>query len=264
MTPIRVLTWFILAIAALLSIIALFLNIAAPIGLDKSQQKRLITLYTKNKEQCNETELLLESLADVNETLEHTTVDTLNRLPALERCESYVRERTPALMNASEVRLMELLEFNETVAPRLELLLPGLSAAQTELNVLERTGIIKTHQSGVVNIFQYAINSIALWDNSELYYINLPKTPGLIEVMNNVSDVLLTDWNPPIAASVPREAFTRVDSILDRQQEKVMSVPNPIMFTSRTYPNGTDILLSGSIVLMMGDFIGISDAVHIG
>lgn len=259
-SAIKTATWFILAISALLSIIALFLNIAARSGLNDDQRILLSQLRTRNRMQCNESELILESLVNVSET---PPVDTL-LLPQLVSCEQYVRDRNPALMNASAIRLAELLEFNETVQPLLDTLLPGLADAADELDALatelNRTGIITTYQSGTVNVFQYAIKSITL-GGEELFYIDLPATGGLIQVMSNMTqDVLLDDWAPSIATGCISFNCTRVDLILDRQQEKVMSVPDPIMFDSRSYV--PDVLLRGTNVLMAGDFIGISDAVH--
>jgi len=263
--------WFNIVIATILAIVALFLNIGVHSKLSPDQQVQFAQLKQQNQNQCNQTTMILQDLAPVAETLENTTVDTTT-LPMLQACEQYIRDNNPELKNASAIRLLELLEFNETVAPQLALLLPGLAEAQSELdtlsNSLQNTGIIQTYQSGTVDVnmggtsFPYALKSITL-GGEELYYIDIPKSPSLLMVMNNISDVVFDLWNPSIGSGCD-DNCTRVDSVMDRQQEKVMSTPKPIMFESRTYPNGTSILLSGQTVLMVGDFIGVADAVHMG
>lgn len=260
MSPARGISIFFLIVATVLGIVALFLNIAVKSGLNEDQLIRLAELRATNRRQCNETQIILEMLSGVRETLENTTVDTME-LPRVLNCEEYVRTRNPALMNASSDRLMELLEFNETVAPTLNTLWPLLNTAAMELNALDTTGAITEHQTGTVSVFQYSIRSIAL-GGSENYYIELPKLQNLLQVtMNMTSELLLDDWMPAIGSGC--DNCTRVDLILDRQQEKIMTVPTPIMFDSRAYPNGTDVLLDGNADVMAGAFIGIADAVHL-
>jgi hypothetical protein len=264
----RGLSIFLLVVSTVLAIVALFLNIAVHSGLNDAQTVQLAQLRAKNREQCNETLLILDMLSSVQETLDNTTVDTM-RLPQLQECEAYVRARNPALMNASDVRLMELLEFNDTtIGPELAGLLPDLSLASQELNVLNRTGEIKVYQVGTVvqdQLFNYSIRSITLGNDSEFYYVNLPRVDGLLQVaMNMTSELLLDNWVPAIGSGCPADLnCTRADVILDRQQEKIMTVPVPIMFDARTYPNGTNVLLKGNADVMVGSFIGIADAAHL-
>jgi len=263
----RGLSIFLLVVSTVLAIVALFLNIAVHSGLNDAQTVQLAELRAKNREQCNETLLILDMLSGVQETLDNTTVDIM-RLPQLQDCEEYVRVRNPALMNASDVRLMELLAFNDTtIGPELAGLLPDLSLASQELDALNRTGEIKVYHAGTVaeQLFQYSIRSITLGD-SEFYYVNLPRVDGLLQVaMNMTSELLLDDWVPAIGSGCPADLnCTRADVILDRQQEKIMTVPVPIMFDARTYPsNGTNVLLDGNANVMAGSFIGIADAVHL-
>lgn len=261
----RGLTGFILVLSGLLAIIALFLNLAVRTGLNDEETIRLSQLRAQNQLQCNETLYILDMLSMVQETLDNTTVD-MTRIPQLNACEEYVRERNPALMNASSIRLAELLIFNETVKPRLDTLLPALSAASAELaqvgQALNETGVIQLYQTGTVGVFNYSVRSITL-GGTERYYVDLPALQGLLEVtMNMTGELLLDDWMPAIGTGCTGNC-TREDLILDRQQEKVMTVPTPIMFDSRTYPDGTDVLLNGNANVMAGSFVGISDAVHL-
>lgn len=251
---------FLLLVSTILAIIALFLNLAVRTGLNQAQKVRLSELRAQNQAQCNETLFILDMLPAPNGTVDQT------RIPQLLACESYVRERNPALKNASDVRLQELLAFNDTVQGRLDVLLPALQDASDELNVLRMslndTGVIDMYQAGTVSVFNYSTRSITL-GGTERYYIDLPAIPELLEVtMNMTGELLLDDWMPAIGSGCMGNC-TRQDLILDRQQEKVMTVPTPIMFDSRSYPGDTDVLLNGNANVMAGSFVGISDAVHL-
>ena len=262
MKPLRVFTWVILAVAALLAIIALFLTIATPVGLSIEQSAQLGQIRAQSTVQCNETSVLLEEMLPVSNRTE--TVDTV-RLPALQQCEQYIRDGNPALKNASAVRLEELMAFNVS---QLDVVLEGLNSAAVELEALassrQYTGVITTHQSGIVNgnipSLPYELRSMMI-GGENLYYIEIPASTSLFVVMDNITTVVFEDWVPSIGTGC--DNCNRVDSIMDRQEEKIMSTPTPILFQSRSYPNGTSVSLSGLNTVMEGDFIGITDAVHI-
>ncbi len=256
----RGLVGFLLLASTLLAIIALFLNLAVRTGLNDAQKIQLSELRTQNTAQCNETLVILGMLSPPNGTVDQT------RIPQLQACETYISERNPALMNASAIRLEELLIFNETLQSRLDVLFPGLQEAADELMDvqigLNGTGIITIYDAGTVNMFNYSSRSITL-GGTERYYINVPAMQELLEItMNMTGELLLDDWMPSIGSGCVSNC-TRQDLILDRQQEKVMTVPSPILFDSRTYPGGTDVLLNGNANVMAGSFVGISDAVHL-
>jgi hypothetical protein len=260
MNALRGVSIFLLVIATILGIVALFLNIAVHSGLNDDQKILLSQLRAKNLQQCNETLLILEMLSSVNQT----PIDTM-RVPQLKECEEYVRVRNPQLMNASDVRLTELQNFNTlVVVPSLASLTPLLELAAEELETVatafNRTGQIDIYQNGTVGIFDYSIRSITLVGYQH-YYVDLPKIDGLVQVtMNMTGELLLDDWMPAIGTGFAN--CTRNDLILDRQQEKIMTVPMPIMFDSRT-SNGTNVLLVGNANVLAGSFVGIADDVHL-
>lgn len=262
----KILLVLLLLSSSVMAIVALFLNLVAQPGFSSpAEQSLLQSLRSENSAQLNASQILLGVLAPINQT---DYMDT-NRLRELQDCEAYTRSSLPGLVNATSTRLMELLSlsFNETV----QLLLNNLALAQAELNALGQTGTITVHQTGKVDanmnvMLDYQIRSIKLGElGDELFYIEIPSSGNLLMTMMNATDTItLGGWVPTLGNSIGLSNFSRVDIIMDRQQDKVLSAPNQIRLQSRDYPSGTDIRLRGLNALSAGHYIGVADALHIG
>lgn len=263
MKPLQGLVVAILVLSSLMAVIALFMNIGAPVGLDP---KRILALRQQNTQQCARATSALAQLAPVKDTLVNTTIDE-GSLTLITQC-SVV---DAVLRNQSETRNTLLLAFDPS-SP-LSTLVGPLNDAASELEalslLLNGTGLVKILWNGTVESnlgvtppLGYSLRTLTLGGDS-LYFVQLEKT-GLLQSTLNVSNIVLSNWDPPIATSTLVSPLDRVDSVMDRQQEKIQTSPTPLVLRSISYDASTSVTLGSSPnEIPLGSYFQILEATQI-
>lgn len=192
-------------------------------------------------------------------TVNETRVDTESILRLVE-CEQYLRDEYPKIQNETNARLNELLAFNATLDLDIS---SNITATWLALLNLGVSGTINTYQTGKVNVnggrfqYSYAIRGFKMGLLDEFFYVSIPMNATLISNVTTVPDnvLVLDDWIPTIGVGYALN--TRVDPVMDRQQEKIQSAPTPLFIQERSYLGNNGIVFSGLNNLTSTDYVAV-------
>ncbi len=234
-----------LGISFVISFIALFLTLRAPVGLSSQNRIQLNNL-------ANEiTQMATLSAQNTHSLQEATTVNnnvTINPflLPRLQACQSANRVAIGPVVQLAQTRLAQLILFNTTLnftslAVSLNV---SMDATTTLYGLMGGTGVITTHGSGTTlpptTAWNYTLQGFTLATGREIYFLSFPAGQKAFFAINGTNTIQL-DMGTSFWASVG----SGQDSILDDQTHKLDNAPNFIRFLRRVY--------SGSSIVLVGD-----------
>ena len=233
-----------LGISFVISFIALFLTLRAPVGLSSQNRIQLNNLANEITQMATLSAQNTHSLQEAATVNNNVTINPF-LLPRLQECQSANRVAIGPVVQLAQTRLAQLILFNTTLNfTSLDASLNvSMDATTTLYGLMDGTGVITTHGSGTTlptTAWNYTLQGFTLTTGREIYFLSFPAGQKAFFAINGTNTIQL-DMGTSFWASVG----SGQDSILDDQTHKLDNAPNFIRFLRRVY--------SGSSIVLVGD-----------